>query len=409
KSRFSAQFDKEQKKLHQQLLQAQKMESIGRLAGGIAHDFNNMMGIILGHTEMMQNSGDLNQQKQGFLEEIKIAATRSAELTKQLLAFAREQPVSPQVIDLNKSVESTISMLTRLFTENITLSWLPGQDSPFVFIDPSQIGQILANLCLNAQDAIADIGTITIETETLILDDRNKHSHPGSSPVEYVLLTVSDTGSGMDEDTLSNAFEPFYTTKEMGTGTGLGLSMVHGIIKQNGGHINLFSEKGSGTVIKIYLPRYGRTIDQSHDTAQPERTAQEIEKTLSNETANASETILLVEDEPAILQMTTLILESLGYTVLAAGHPEEAFRLAGENSREIELLITDVIMPEMNGRDLSAELLKLYPDLKCLFMSGYTADLITNQGVLERCNNFIQKPFRMKDLEEKVREILDRV
>jgi CheY-like chemotaxis protein len=288
-----------------------------------------------------------------------------------------------------------LKMLRRLIGEDIDLTWHPEPGLWPVRVDPSQIDQILANLCVNARDAIADIGKMTIETAHGVFDADYCARHVGFVPGEYVRLAVSDDGCGMDEDTLAHAFEPFFTTKAVGTGTGLGLATVYGIVKQNGGFINVYSEPGQGTTFAIYLPRYA-------GKAEPART-----KEAAGPLGRGHETILLVEDEPAILEMTTQILEMQGYVVLAAGTPGAAIGLAREHAGDIQLLMTDVVMPEMNGRDLAKNLLSIYPHLKRLFTSGYTANVIAHHGVLEEGVHFIQKPFAIKELAAKVRAVLD--
>jgi len=389
------QAEAEQQKLQAQLNQAQKMESVGRLAGGVAHDFNNMLGVILGHAEMaLQNVGE-NQILQADLMEIKQASQRSADLTRQLLAFARKQTIEPQIFDLNHGVNSIMKMLHCLIGEDIELAWLPGQELWRVNVDPSQIDQILANLCINARDAIGEGGRVTIETANMVFDEVYCVKHPGSIPGEYALLAVSDDGCGMGKETQSKLFEPFFTTKEPGKGTGLGLATVYGIVKQNNGFINVYSELGYGTSVKIYLPRYAHksTLMSEKDTVK-----------LS---VSGSETILLVEDEPAILRMTAMMLKLQGYTVLVSATPGKAISLAREHAGDIHLLITDVVMPEMNGRDLAKNLSSLYPDIKCLFMSGYTADIIAHHGMLDKGVHFINKPFSINGLATIVRDVLD--
>jgi PAS domain S-box-containing protein len=388
--------EEENAKLQQQLTQAQKMESVGRLAGGVAHDFNNMLGVILGHTEMALQQVDSKQPLHDNLEEIRKATNRSADLTRQLLAFARRQTVTPEVLDLNGTVEGTLKMLQRMIGEEIRLEWQPGVDLWQVRIDPSQIDQILANLCVNARDAISGVGTINIETRNSILDEAYCAKHPGSTTGEYAMLGVRDDGCGMNKETLSHLFEPFFTTKAVGAGTGLGLATVYGITKQNGGFIEVSSEQGHGATFRVYLPRY------SAETAQPksDETVEPVEP--------GQETILIVEDEAAILKLATLMLEEQGYKVLAARTPGEGMRLANEHKGKVHLLMTDVVMPEMNGRELSQKMLSLYPNLKCLFMSGYTADVISNHGVLDEGVSFIHKPFSIKDLSSKIRETLNR-
>ena len=386
----------EKANLQAQFLQSQKMESVGRLAGGVAHDFNNMLGVILGHTEIAMERVDPTQPLYSDLRAIRNAAERSSDLTRQLLAFARKQTVSPKVLDLNKTVAGMLKMLRRLIGEDIHLVWTPGVKLWPVKIDPSQIDQILANLCVNARDAIAGVGKVTIETTNIAFDEVYCADHAGFVPGEYVLLAVSDNGCGMDKETQNKLFEPFFTTKETGKGTGLGLATVYGIVKQNRGFINVYSEPGQGTTFKIYLSRYAGKAEE----IRPAEAAGPV--------IRGQETILLAEDEPDMLELTATLLKMQGYAVLAAGTPGEAIRLAREHAGEIHLLITDVVMPKMNGRDLAKNLLALYPDLKRLFMSGYTADVIAHHGVLDEGVHFIQKPFSRKDLAAKVREALDR-
>ncbi len=388
--------EQEKEKLQAQLAQAQKMESVGRLAGGVAHDFNNMLMVILGHAEMALAQLGSDAPLRASLDEIRKAARRSADLTRQLLAFARKQTVVPQVLDLNETVEGMLTMLRRLIGEDIDLVWLPGANLGPVFIDPSQVDQILVNLCVNARDAIAGVGKITIETGNVSFDEACCAGHGGFVPGEFVLLAVSDDGCGMDAETQSHLFEPFFTTKGLGRGTGLGLATVYGAVRQNNGFINVYSEPGQGTTFKIYLPRHVAPA-----TPQPEREA-------APALAAGGETILLVEDERAILEMTMTMLERLGYAVIAAATPGEAIRLAREHQGRIDLLMTDVIMPEMSGRDLARNLMPIYPDIKCLFMSGYTANAIAHRGVLDHGVHFLQKPFLVKDLAAKIREVLDR-
>lgn len=380
--------------LQNQLMQAKKMESVGRLAGGVAHDFNNMLGVILGHIEMAEELVNPADPLLLDLQEIKKAATRSAELTRQLLAFARKQTISPKVLDLNETVESLLKMMRRLIGEDIELVWLPGNNLWPVKIDPTQVDQILANLTINARDAIAGIGRITIETANLVLDDDYCTDHLGFLPGGYVLLTVSDDGCGMDKETCEHAFEPFFTTKDVGQGTGLGLATIYGIIKQNSGFINAYSEPGKGTTFRILLPKHvGQTFP--YDQEKPAAAMQQ-----------GRETILLVEDEPSILLLGKRMLERMGYLVLAAATPGEALEMAKNHAGEIHLLLTDVIMPEMNGRDLAGRLLSLYPRMARMFMSGYTANVIAHHGVLDEDIQFIQKPFSMAELSTKVREAL---
>ncbi len=384
----------EHKRLEEQLRQAQKMEAIGQLAGGIAHDFNNMLGVILGHSEIALSQIDQPNRVIANLDEIQKAAERSANLTHQLLAFARKQTVNPKVLNLDETVEGMLKMLRRLIGEDIDLTWLPGAAEWQVNIDPSQIDQILANLCVNARDAINDIGKISIETHTILVDHFYCSEHPEAVSGEFVLLTVSDNGCGMNKEVLKKLFEPFYTTKDIGKGTGLGLATVYGIVKQNNGFINVYSEPGLGTTFKIYLPRYvSKSSKIENDSLVPP--------------PNGNETILLVEDEPTILNLTKLMLEQLGYRVLIASKPLDAIQLSEEFEEDIHLLITDVVMPNLNGRDLAKKLIAHRDNLKYLFMSGYTADVIAYHGVLDKGVNFIQKPFSIQTLAIKVRDTLD--
>ena len=389
------QAEKEKANLQDQLLQSQKMESVGRLAGGVAHDFNNMRGVIIGHSDIAMDHVVAGQPLLAHLMEIRKAAERSAKLTRQLLAFARKQTVSPRVLDVNETVDGMLKMLQRIMGEDIRLAWLPGVNLWQIKMDPSQIDQILANLCVNARDAIVGVGKVTIETENITFDEAYCIDHMDSVPGEYALLTVSDDGCGMSKDILGKIFEPFFTTKEVGKGTGLGLATVYGIVKQNNGFINVYSKPDKGTTFKIYLPRH---IGKAEQTDMEKRREPVI---------GGQETVLVVEDEPAILALCKLMLENHGYQVLTAGTPGEAIRMAQEHLGKIHLLMTDVVMPEMNGRDLAKKILSLYPDIKRLFMSGYTADVIAHHGVLDEGVYFIQKPFSAIDLVANARAALD--
>lgn len=386
--------DAEREQLREQLAQAQKMESVGRLAGGVAHDFNNKLGVILGYAEMALEQTGLSDPLKTGLEEIRTAAERSADLTGQLLAFARKQTVAPKVLDLNETVEGMLKMLGRLIGENIALSWHPGADLWSVRIDPSQIDQMLANLCVNARDAIASFGKVTIETENKVFDEAYCAKNADVVPGDYVMLAVSDDGAGMDEETTAHLFEPFFTTKEVGEGTGLGLATVYGIVRQNGGFINVHSEPGMGTTFSIYLPKHTTKSEQSPEKGPEPRAV------------HGQETILVAEDEPALLKLTKMMLERLGYTVLAADSPGEAIRLAREHAGDIHLLISDVVMPEMNGRELAKQVLSFHPYIKRLFVSGYTANVIAHHGVLDEGVHFVQKPLSLESLGAKVREVL---
>jgi CheY-like chemotaxis protein len=354
-----------------------------------------MLSVILNYTEMAIEQIDPDSEVYLDLQEVMSAARRSTEITRQLLAFARKQTVVPQVLDLNATVTDMFKMLRRLIGEDINLTWHPVPDLWPVRIDPSQVDQLLANLCVNARDAISGVGDVIIETDMVTLEPEYCATHATVVPGDYVRLTVSDNGCGMDKEIMEKIFEPFFTTKELGKGTGLGLSTVYGIVEQNNGFVNVYSEVGKGTTFKIYLLRHmGESmVREKHHGGETRR--------------GQGERVLVVEDEPALLELTCRILEKLGYTVLGANNPRGAIKLAGEQVTEIDLLLTDVILPVMNGRDLAAQLLGEYPKLKCLFMSGYTANVITSQGVLEKGIQLIQKPFSTKDLAAKVREALD--
>ena len=383
------------RRLEEQLFQAQKMESVGRLAGGVAHDFNNMLGVIIGRAEIAMQQDVPHDKLQHHLDEILKAALRSADLTRQLLAFARKQTAEPKILDLNDTISGMLKMLRRLIGEDIDLSWQPGLDLWKVKIDPSQVDQILANLAVNARDAISGVGAVTMRSENVVIDDSNRAEIPESVPGEYVLLAMSDTGAGMSQEVREKIFEPFFTTKELGKGTGLGLSTVYGIVKQNDGFISVVSEPGKGTTFKIYLPRCEvRAAEVPAEHAAVKR-------------PTGTETILLVEDDEAVLALSKAMLEKLGYTVLAAHTHVHAMHLVKEHPGDIHLLITDVVMPEMNGRELAEQLRVIRPNLKCLYMSGYTADAIAHRGLLDEGLNFIQKPFDIDRLATKVKQVLN--
>ncbi len=383
------------KEMEEQLRQAQKMEAVGTLAGGVAHDFNNMLGVISGHAELAMKKANPEDKLYRDLMQIHSAANRSADITRQLLAFARKQTISPKVLDLNDTVEKMLKMLGRLIGEDIALLWESANDVCAVKMDPSQIDQILANLCVNARDAIAGVGRITIETGITRFDQKYCDTHAGFISGEFVLLAVSDNGSGMDKKTQKNLFEPFFTTKKPGKGTGLGLATVYGIVKQNSGFINVYSEPGLGSTFRIYLPRH---------TGVPGRITDEP---VSPMPLGKKETILIVEDEATILEMLESMLESLGYTPLSADTPGLAIQIARTHTDRIHLLMTDVVMPEMNGRHLAEKMADICPQLKIVFMSGYTANVIAHQGVLNEDVHFLQKPFSMEDLAKKIRDVLD--
>ncbi|MBI5558317.1 MAG: response regulator [Deltaproteobacteria bacterium] len=388
-----------QKSLEEQFHQAQKMEFIGRLAGGVAHDFNNMLMVISGHTELVMEQTGQDSPVYRDLQEIKRAAKRSEGLTRQLLAFARKQTINPVMLNLNDTLTGMLKMLQRLIGEDIELSWLPGRELWSVKIDPSQIDQLLANLAVNARDAIAGNGKVTIETGNTVLNEQLDDLHCAGQQEcvagQYIMLAVSDTGCGMTREVLDHIFEPFFTTKEKGKGTGLGLATVYGIVKQNNGFITVCSEPGQGTRFRIYLPRY----DAQAMDVQPE--------IMTETPPRGTETVLIVEDEKAILDLGRRILERLGYRVLTADTPEEAIRMAKEYAGPIHLLITDVVMPQMNGKELAERLKTIIPGLKCLYMSGYTANVIARHGILDKGVIFLQKPFSAKETAIKVRQALE--
>ncbi|MDD4155159.1 MAG: PAS domain S-box protein [Candidatus Cloacimonetes bacterium] len=393
---MTEQYTKEQqhKNLQKQFIQAQKMESIGRLAGGIAHDFNNMIGVIISNIEMEQDNLDINSPTYSRLIEIKKAALRSADLTKQLLSFARKQDINPKIISLNETIKNIFKILKRLINENITLQFIEDKNINPIKIDPTQIDQLLANLCINARDAIKDNGNIIIETKNVYCDETFSEKHTYISPGAYVLLEISDNGCGMDKETLSQIFEPFFTTKKEGEGTGLGLATVYGIIKQNNGFINVYSEPNHGTSFKIYFPAC--------------KADEEVQSTTKQKPIqyNGTETILVVEDELMILNVTSSILKKIGYNVIAFNTPNKAIDYCNQSSHKIDLIITDVIMPNMNGKKLASKIKKVFPDIKILYMSGYTSNMLSQHGVSNDNINFIQKPFSVNELAEKISEIL---
>jgi CheY-like chemotaxis protein len=370
------------------------MESVGSLAGGVAHDFNNKLSVILGYTYLADVESDPDELHK-YLAEIRKAADQSADLTRQLLAFARKQTIAPCVLNLNETVTSMLNMLKRLIGEDIHLTWQASENLWPVRMDPSQIDQILANLCVNARDSIDGVGKISIETGNISIDEEYCSHHADVLSGEYVRLVVSDNGCGMDKKTLERIFEPFFTTKENGKGTGLGLATVFGIVKQNNGFINVTSDPGLGTTFSVYIPRHIGKARQA------------VKEVNAIPAARGCETILLVEDESAILNITATILKKQGYTVLPASSPAEAIRIVKEQDGEIHLLVTDVIMPGMNGSNLAHDLQSIHPSIKCLFMSGYTADVISRHGVLEDGVNFIHKPFSLPGIAAKVRDVLD--
>jgi len=378
--------------LQLQLQQKQKMQLVGQLAGGIAHDFNNMLTVILGHTEMAIARKDSSYED---LQAIKKAATHSAELTRQLLTFARQQTFETKVLDLNATIAEMLSILRRLIGDNITLTWIPKAKSALVRLNPSLINQILANLCINARDAIDGNGNIIIETAQLHVDQTESAAgHPCTIPGDYVILTITDNGRGIEKKHLPRIFEPFFTTKELGKGTGMGLATVYGIVSQCNGFIDVKSEKGKGTTIIICLPL------ELHGTA-----AEPTEKAEPS-MPHGKGSILLVEDQPDILQLCKQMLDHSGYHVLPALRPLQAIQLAEQYKEKIELLVTDVIMPEMNGHVLFRKLQRVCPQLKVLYMSGYTADFLDNHIASDKGVNFIEKPFSMNAFTNAIQKAL---
>jgi two-component system, cell cycle sensor histidine kinase and response regulator CckA len=386
--------DEEKAKLHAQLMHAQRMESVGRLAGGVAHDFNNLLMGIMGYADLSRGKLPPGHPIGHYLDEITDIAKRSAQLTRQLLAFARKQTIMPVVLDLNDTVASMLKLLRRLIGEDIELTWIPGPHLWPVKLDPSQIDQLLANLCINSRDAISGPGKVTVESSNVVLDKAYCADHNGAVPGDYVMLAVSDNGCGMTQETLERIFEPFFTTKGVGKGTGLGLAMVYGIVKQNNGYINVQSEPDKGTTFRLHFPRH---VDDAPRV--PQAGAAEAPR-------GSGEVILLVEDEKSLRTTCSHFLRALGYAVLAAETPAAAVEQAAGFPGDIHLLLTDVIMPGMNGQQLAHALASIKPDMKLLFMSGYTADVIANQGIIEDGISFISKPFSRDDLARKVREVL---
>lgn len=386
--------EKHRLEMERQLLQGQKMEAVGRLAGGVAHDYNNMLSVIIGYSEMVQEKTPADNPLYGYIMKIVSAANRSKELTRQLLAFARRQTIAPKILNINDAVQSMLKMVHPLIGVDIKLTWSPGKQIWPIKIDPTQIDQILANLCVNAKDAINGVGKIIITTANTELDDHFCSQHQGSVPGEFVRLSFSDNGEGVDSSIIAHLFEPFFSTKDNDQGTGIGLATVYGIVKQNNGIIDVHSELGIGTTFDIYFPRV---------SGQPVETFAKR----SEETSNSNnETVLLVEDEAAILNLTKRMLRQLGYRVIATDSSMEAISIVENHAEPVDLLITDVIMPELNGRDLASRLQQNNPALNVLFMSGYPSSVIINRGVLDKEVFLLQKPFSKSELASKIREAL---
>jgi two-component system cell cycle sensor histidine kinase/response regulator CckA len=385
----------EKRRMDQQLRQAQKMEAVGRLAGGIAHDFNNLLGVIIGYSEILQDGLSQNDPLSPKAAAIKKAGLHAASLTRQLLAFSRKQVQDPIVLNLNAAVTDTLKMLQRLIGENVETSAVLAQELGSIMADQGQIEQVIMNLALNARDAMPGGGRLTIATANAELDGLYFRHHPSVLPGSYVLLTVSDTGHGMSAETQAHIFEPFFTTKEVGKGTGLGLATVYGVVKQSGGYIWVYSELGRGTTFKIYLPRVG-------DAAAAPNADKNRKKI-----ARGSETVLVVEDAQPLRELAREVLEASGYVVLEAAHGADAIQLIERHQGPIDLLLTDVIMPRMGGRQLAEKLTPRLPKMKVLYMSGYTDDAIVHHGILEPGIALLQKPFTAETLTRKVRGVLD--
>ncbi|HYA94654.1 MAG TPA: response regulator [Terriglobales bacterium] len=384
----------ERRRLQIQLQQAAKMEAVGRLAGGVAHDFNNLLNVIIGYSELMMERRDSTEFLERGIREIRKAADRAAGLTRQLLAFSRQQVLELKVLDLHEVIAEMEDLLLRMLGEDVEFVFLPAKELGRVRADPGQIGQVLMNLAANSKDAMPQGGRFIVETANVLIDESFSTQHANMPPGSYVVLSISDTGCGMSGETRAHIFEPFFTTKEKGKGTGLGLATVYGIVKQSGGYIWVYSEPDLGATFKLYLPR----VD-----AQPERLQLALTPCT---TCQGSETLLVVEDEEGVRQLVRDYLKMKGYTVLEAGHGEEALRIAGGHSGAISLMITDVVMPGMNGRELAERMAILRPAMKVLYMSGYAETAVYRKGVLDPGVPFLQKPFSPPDLGRKVRDVL---
>ncbi len=384
----------QRKHLEEQLLHAQKMEAVGRLAGGVAHDFNNMLTIISGYNRMLLTRLSPLDPLRGFAEEVGKAAERAGALTSQLLAFSRRQMMQPRVFDVNDMLGNAEKMLRRLIGEDLDLILDLSPNAGNIKADPGQVEQAIFNLAVNARDAMPDGGKLTIETSATHLDENYSRTHVGVKPGDYVMIAVSDTGHGMDADTKSHIFEPFFTTKEQGKGTGLGLATVYGIVKQSGGDVWVYSEPGQGTTFKIYFPRI---IEPAAEEAQGAPSAEH----------RGAETVLLVEDERGVRELVAEMLKQQGYHVLKAADAMEALRISEQHKGAIHVLVTDVIMPQMSGRQLVDRLVPVRRDMKVLYLSGYTENTVVHHGVLESGVDFLGKPFTQEALAKKVREVLD--
>jgi len=386
------------KLLEEQFIEAQKMEAVGHLAGGIAHDFNNMLAVIMGYGHLLEAKAPPEDPVHKYAEQIRLAADRAVGLTRQLLAFSRKQAMQFVVLDLNEVVGGMEKLLRRLIDEHVELTVVPGKDLGRVKADSGYIGQVLMNLVVNARDAMPGGGKITIGTSNAVLDEHYAGAHKGVVPGDYVMLSVSDTGTGISEEVKAHLFEPFFTTKPKGKGTGLGLATCQTIVKQSGGHIGVYSELGRGTTFKVYFPRVDQPLDALAQPAGPAALPR------------GTETILIVEDEPAVRHLAASILQAQGYAVLQASHGEDGLRVVREHKgAPIQLVLTDVIMPQMGGRPMAESLQLTRPDLKIVFTSGYTDDALAQHGVLDPSIAFLPKPYTPETLSRKVRETLDRM
>ena len=381
--------------LEEKLRHSQKMEAIGRLAGGVAHDFNNLLTVIMGYNQILTDGVPAVGRLMNATVQIRTASERAEEITRQLLAFSRKQVLQPRVIDLNDVMMNLDTMLRRLIGEDIEVLTVPGRDVGTVRADPGQIEQVIMNLAVNARDAMPRGGKLTLETDNTELDEAYAREHPPLQAGRYVMLAVSDTGIGMDADTQAHIFEPFFTTKEVGKGTGLGLSTVYGIVKQSGGYIWVYSEPERGTTFKIYFPR----VDQAVDGARTGKRETGMQR--------GTETILLVEDNEQVRQLTSSVLADCGYKVLPAASPEEGLALCRAHQPQIQLLVTDVILPRMKGPQLAEQVKQISPRTRVLYVSGYTSNAIVHYGVLDAGLWFLGKPFSVSELVAKVREVLD--
>ncbi len=386
----------ERRKLEAQFVEAQKMEVVGRLAGGVAHDFNNILAVVLGHSDLIMRDLRPEDPLREHVEEIRDASKRAAGLTRQLLVFSRNQTVQPVVLDLNETVRDLDKMLRRLIDEDIEMTIVLGRDIGRVKADSGYVGQVLMNLVVNSRDAMPNGGKLTIATSNATLDEHYAQTHAGATPGDYVMLSVSDTGTGMSQDVQSHLFQAFFTTKPKGKGTGLGLPTCQTIVQQSGGHIGLYSEPGKGTTFKIYFPRVDQALDVAAGAIPTERSPR------------GTETLLVVEDDPSVRRLAREVLEAQGYKVLSAPNGQDALRVARQHKgAPIRLAVTDVIMPVMGGRAMAESLKTTYPDLRILFTSGYTDDAIARHGVLEAGVEFLPKPYTPRILAWKVRQLLD--